>query len=246
MKVVKDFLENSSIHGFFFVGDSKHPLIRFFWIATVIAGFVGSYIMISISVGSWTDNQVSTTVQTLPISGVTIPRVTVCPPKGTFTNLNYDLVMADSLSLDGATKDLLTQEAVRLIENAAYQGTFNNFTAFREKNRYRNLFLGLTNFKLVYTNIDSKSQAITTYEVSTSAGEGEFSSPGLGQPFQEDQFDNYATFIYSIHHHRNVSTHINIKLHLGKYKTNLFQTYSCFFGTLHRRFEGVWGIPEQL
>ena len=81
MKVIKDFLETSSIHGFFFVGDSKHPLIRFFWIATVIAGFVGSYIMISISVRSWSDNQVSTTVQTLPISGVTIPRVTVCPPK---------------------------------------------------------------------------------------------------------------------------------------------------------------------
>ena len=81
MKVIKDYLETSSIHGFFFVGDSKHPLIRFFWIATVIAGFVGSYIMISISVRSWTDNQVSTTVQTLPISGVTIPKVTVCPPK---------------------------------------------------------------------------------------------------------------------------------------------------------------------
>ena len=88
MKVIKDFLETSSIHGLFFVGDSKHPLIRCFWIATVIAGLVGSYIMISISVRSWRDNQVSTSLQTLPISGVTIPRVTVCPPKVNVGALN--------------------------------------------------------------------------------------------------------------------------------------------------------------
>ena len=138
--------------------------------------------------------------------------------QGTFTNLNYDLVMADSLSLDQPTKDILTQEAVTLIEDAAYLRTFNNFSAFREKNKYKNLFLGLTDFKLVYTNIDRKSQAIITFEVRTSAVEGEFSTPGLGQPFQGDQFDNYATYSYSIHHHQNISTHINIKLHLGKYK----------------------------
>ena len=170
--------------------------------------------------------------------------------------------MADSLSLDQPTKDVLTQEAVRLIEDAAYQGTFNNFSAFREKNKYKNLYLGLTNFKLVYTNIDGKSQAITTFEVSTSAAEGEFSSPSLGQPFQEDLFDNYATFIYSIHHHRNISTHINIKLHLGRYKQtcisvniniNIINIYLYFFvvdkvsfNTLRHRFEGVWRIPEQL
>ena len=81
MKVMSEFLETSSIHGFFFVGDSKHPLIRFFWIVTVLAGIVGSYIMINISVVGWSDNQVSTTIQTLPISDVSIPKITVCPPK---------------------------------------------------------------------------------------------------------------------------------------------------------------------
>ena len=81
MKVISDFLEKSSIHGFFFIGDSQHALIRFFWIVTVLAGFVGSFILIQISVSGWSDNQVSTTVETIPISGVTIPRLTVCPPK---------------------------------------------------------------------------------------------------------------------------------------------------------------------
>ena len=125
--------------------------------------------------------------------------------------------MADSLALDQSTKDILTQEAVTLIEDAAYLRTFNNFSAFREKNKYKNLFLGLTDFQLVHTKIDRKSQAIITFEVSTSAAEGEFSTPGLGQPFQRQIFDNYATYSYIIHHLQNISTQINIKLHLGKY-----------------------------
>ena len=164
------------------------------------------------------------------------------------------------MSLDQPTKDLLTQEAVTLIEDAAYLGTFNNFSAFRERNKYRNLFLGLTDFKLVYTNIDRKSQAIITYEASTSAAEGEFSTPGLGQPFQGDQFDNFATYSYSIHHHRNLSTDINIKLHLGSYKLTSFRQYLyhqyfqfdflgkliIFFYTFFTRIEGVWWSLEQL
>ena len=125
--------------------------------------------------------------------------------------------MTDNRTLDQPTKDILTAEAVTLVEDAAYLGTFTNFSAFKEKNRYKNLFLGLTDFKLAYTNIDKKSQAIRTYEVSTSAVEGEFTTPGLGQPFQQDQFDNYATYIYSIYQDQNISTYINIKLHLGKY-----------------------------
>ena len=126
--------------------------------------------------------------------------------------------MTDSLTLDQPTKDILTQEAVTLIEDAAYLRTFNNFSAFRENNKYKNLFLGLTDFQLVHTKIDRKSQAIITFEVSTSAAEGEFSTPGLGQPFQRQIFDNYATYSYTIHHLQNISTQINIKLHLGKYK----------------------------
>ena len=55
----------------------------------------------------------------------------------TFTNLNYDLVMTESVSLDQPTKDILTAEAVTLVEDAAYLVTLTNFSAFKEKNRYK-------------------------------------------------------------------------------------------------------------
>ena len=83
MHVVKEYLESSSIHGLYFINSSKHQLVKFFWICIVITGFCGALVMIDRSVISWNTNQVSTTIETMPIEKVTIPLITVCPPKVT-------------------------------------------------------------------------------------------------------------------------------------------------------------------
>ena len=44
-------------------------------------------------------------------------QVTVCPPKNTFTNLNYDLMKLEQVTLSHATREQLTKYAVRLIQD---------------------------------------------------------------------------------------------------------------------------------
>ena len=90
----KVFLETTSIHGLGYISTTR-KWSRLFWILVVIAGFTGAVILIYESFHSWTKNPVITTIETLPIADLTLPRITVCPPKNTFTDLNYDLYMTE-------------------------------------------------------------------------------------------------------------------------------------------------------
>ena len=92
MEEFKQFLDSSTIHGLSYISSTRR-FIRFAWILIVIGGFTVAGYMIYESFQNWNESPVTTTIETLPISGMTLPNVTVCPPKNKafFTNLNYDL-----------------------------------------------------------------------------------------------------------------------------------------------------------
>ena len=69
----------------------------------VILGFVGAGILIYQSFDVWSESPVKTTIETLPIHKIKLPKVTVCPPKHTYTNLNYDLTITENIILDNET-----------------------------------------------------------------------------------------------------------------------------------------------
>ena len=106
MDGVRTFLESSTIHGLAYISTTR-KLVKLFWIVIVIAGFTGAGIMIYQSFQSWEESPVKTTIQTLPIRDITFPMVTVCPPKNTYTNLNYDMIAIKNVSLDNQTRDYL-------------------------------------------------------------------------------------------------------------------------------------------
>ena len=74
------------------------------------------------SIQDWADSPVTTTIETLPIADISLPRVTVCPPRNTFTNLNYDLMRLEHVTLSNATRDELTKYAVGLIQDRPVSG----------------------------------------------------------------------------------------------------------------------------
>ena len=88
---IKLFLESSTIHGLTYISTEK-KISKLLWIFIVIAGFSTAGLLILQSFKSWAESPVSTTLETLPVSEVPLPRVTVCPPQNTFTNLNFDLI----------------------------------------------------------------------------------------------------------------------------------------------------------
>ena len=116
MDVIKTYLESSTIHGFSHISNTRR-FVRFFWILVVISGFIGAFTMIYQSFNSWTDSPIKTTIETKPITEITFPKVTVCPPKNTYTDLNYDLMMTDNMTLDNDTREELRKFAFEVLSD---------------------------------------------------------------------------------------------------------------------------------
>ena len=114
MGEIKSFLESSTIHGLAYLTTSKKYL-RLFWTLVVIAGFTGAGVLIYKSFQSWDESPVTTTIETHPIAEIKFPKVTVCPPRNTYTDLNYDLMMTKNMTLDNDIKDELANYAVEVL-----------------------------------------------------------------------------------------------------------------------------------
>ena len=99
MEGVTTFLESSTMHGLGYIPRTR-KYARLFWILVVLAGFSTAGYLIQQSFQSWAESPVKTTVETLPISEITFPKITVCPPRNTFTDLNYDLMAIENDTLD--------------------------------------------------------------------------------------------------------------------------------------------------
>ena len=99
MEVARDFLENSTIHGLFYISKTR-GLVRLLWVGIVLAGFSLASILIQQSNSSWASSPITTTIETLPITDIDFPNVTVCPPRNSFTSLNPDLVISRNITFD--------------------------------------------------------------------------------------------------------------------------------------------------
>ena len=96
---IKQFLELSTIHGLFHIS-SVRKWSRYFWMFIVFGGFTGAGYLIYTSFNNWAQSPISTATETLPISMITFPNVTVCPPKHLFLNLNYDILQSKKVKMD--------------------------------------------------------------------------------------------------------------------------------------------------
>ena len=151
MENLKQFTESSTIHGLAYWATSRR-LERYFWIFIVFAGFIGAGIIIEQSFQSWHDSPIKTTLDTLTIEQVTFPKINVCPPRGTNTNLNYDLIkMAknDSFNLKPYVNELRENfiSHFQQLDYKLYLQKLKN--DFQEKNQFRNWFTGKRLFKIV-------------------------------------------------------------------------------------------------
>ena len=66
------------------------------WCMIVCLGFCGAGYLIHSSYSAWQKSPVATSITTHPIDDLDFPTVTICPPKGSQTALNYDLMKANT------------------------------------------------------------------------------------------------------------------------------------------------------
>ena len=135
MDLVTEFLNTSTIHGLSYISISR-KWSRLFWILVVIGGFTGAGILIYESFDNWEQSPISTTIETLPVSKITFPNVTVCPPKNSLLNLNHDIQQSENVKLDNDTRYELLDYALDIIEMEFYKEKMKNLSKVEDPDRY--------------------------------------------------------------------------------------------------------------
>ena len=147
MNLLKEYLETSTIHGLSYIASTKN-FVKLFWILTVLSGFSLAGFLIYQSFQEWEENPITTTVETLPISKITFPKVSVCPPVKTLTNLNYDLLNDGNMTLDNETRMELFKTALETLDMLNYEDVLQNMSIVSEKNRFYNWYNGYSTISL--------------------------------------------------------------------------------------------------
>ena len=99
MDSLKEFLEQSTIHGLVYISSAPSKFSKAFWFLIVLTGFSCAAYLINSSYADWQASPIATAISTHPISEVDFPTVTICPPDGSNTVLNYDLARARNITL---------------------------------------------------------------------------------------------------------------------------------------------------
>ena len=194
----KLFLESSSIHGLAYISVTER-LVKVFWILTIFTGFCGAILLISQSFEAWENNPVTTTIDTKPIVDISYPKVTVCPPKQSYTNLNYDIMKVGNTTIDydlteeNNTAYLLLKSLEEYFLYKDFETVFKEMIHINEKNKYMNWYTGLTKVPESEVLSDILITSVKP-EVKTYASTGTVSSPYFQDKFDSDKFKLKQTF----------------------------------------------------
>ena len=134
MELVRTFLESSSIHGLSYIASTR-KIARIGWLLIVFVSFFCAVNLIFASFQSWSNNPVTTTIETLPLSDIRLPKITICPPRNTFTDVNYDLKQNENITFSKETREEMLKTADDIISNHVFLDTFKKLN---DEKRYFN------------------------------------------------------------------------------------------------------------
>ena len=195
MEEFKDFLESSTIHGLTYISTTR-KLVRVFWILVVIFGFSTASFLIYQSFQAWEESPVSTTIETLPITKIRFPKVTVCPPKNTYTDLNHDL--ASLHSLDNNTRNMIKNYAIGLLYEHLHDSFFKDLALLQDDMRYHNWYQGYTQVNFPSREQYAGQEFGMSYSISTYSSSGSISSQHFGEEYDVDNVKVVSDIRYTI------------------------------------------------
>ena len=207
MEGVKEFLESTTIHGLVYISTAKTAFSKLFWVVVVVVGFLTAAFLIQRSFSDWEENPFSTSIETYPISKALYPRVTVCPPVGTNTALNNDLVKADIATLDQEKRDELIKLAGLLLQEEEIATIIKVENSFEEEGKYRNWYEGYSRVTLPYVEFGTQQ-----YRPFTSKTSGSITTPWFQEKFSAERFMNKAQYIYYIRVPDNISVRAYLRM----------------------------------
>ena len=247
MEGVREFLESSTIHGLGYISTTR-KLVRLFWVVVVIAGFTGAGIMIYQSFDNWAQSPVTTTIETLPTTKITFPNVTVCPPKNTYTDLNYDLMMTKNMTLKEDTRKELSNLASELLQDYVYKTIMDDMNKFNyydprfpSNYLYNNWYYGYTEISVPY-----KSFSFTdlNFKLNSFALAGSVSTKDFGREFNANEVDTMVDIEIDIVTPTGIATHGSVTLHIDIEKISLKDMSNNALDI--ERIQGEWHMHARL
>ena len=94
--------------------------------------------MIYTSFHNWKQSPITTTMETIPISQIKFPNVSVCPPRNSFLNLNYDFRQSENIEIDNNTRKELVESALDVIQDEFHKEIMTNLSKLGDPDRYYN------------------------------------------------------------------------------------------------------------
>ena len=209
MNFFSEYLENASIHGLKYITHSR-KLMKLFWILVVLSGLTGSVVLIYESFESWAKRPISTTIEPKAIKDLRFPRLTVCPPENTFTDLNYDLLKHNH-KLDNNTTIELIDYAMEVIQDHMHQNIMSRLKTFEEENRFYNWYHGITEIKLPYYQNDGKG----IFHINTWAPSGKVSTVNFGDKILDYTLERHAHYKLRLNIPQTVANNTNLTLNFN-------------------------------
>ena len=196
LKGIKEFLDTSTIHGLAYISSTKGPP-KVFWTTVVVCSFLTAGLMISSSFSNWFDNPIATTEKTLSVKEVTFPTITVCPPRNTFTNLNWDLIKGQNLTIDEQTRNSMRYTMYEVIHGEFVKETMAAFAFYNEESKSRNYYHGYDELRWIEdVSTDAKKPLVLT--LSSAAVNDSVRSPYFGEQYADSKFFRDLSFYFDI------------------------------------------------
>ena len=217
MEGVRTFLESSTIHGLAYIA-RPGKISRLIWILVVIGGFTGAGVLIYNSFQAWAESPVKTTIETLPITHIALPKITVCPPMNTLTDLNYDLMVTENMTLHENSRKELTNLAIELLYEKLNDTIMKNLSMLVDTEKYKNWYNGCTKIHLPYyqcDNIGSNYCTGTRVKIETSVSSGSISTEFFGKTFDANKVVGGLTafdFILNTQHSNNPNATLHLEI----------------------------------
>ena len=210
MENINSFLKSSTIHGLSYIATNR-KFVKLFWIIVVITGFTCASILIHQSFEDWYESPVKTTEEALPISDLKLPKVTVCPPRNSYTDLNYDLILTENMAPAKGMRDELENYAKELLYDEMFNTLLRNLSKLEDNERYYNWYHGYTQMTVPFEDLYNTGSV--NYQVYTSATSGNISTRYFGHMFDVDKVDANFYYQVNVNSPEKVKKNENVTLH---------------------------------
>ena len=206
MENIKLFLETSTIHGLQYLSTAR-KFDKALWTFIVAFGFLSAGLLIDQSFQNWSENPVITTTTILPINEAKLPKITVCPPKNTYTNLNYDIQMADDVQLvNNETQMKILKHFLMKMHEFDFLKTYSRL--YEGPEQFMNWFKGINVFDK--SNIPQYSESHQTF--TTYSNNGTIQTPHFREAFNEENFIIKSSYFMHFKPPKDVTQNVSLFL----------------------------------